>query len=77
VLVVIVIVYTPIVARVVRSVVLSIRSKRLSKQPVAGGKTKSHSAREILPSTLPALTVEAALRFSYAIFLVASLGSWG
>ena len=33
--------------------------------------------REILPSVLPALTVEASLRFSYAIFLVASLGFLG
>ena len=33
--------------------------------------------REILPSVIPALAVEAALRFSYAIFLVASLGFLG
>jgi peptide/nickel transport system permease protein len=33
--------------------------------------------REIFPSVTPALTVEAALRFSYAIFLVASLGFLG
>jgi len=33
--------------------------------------------REILPSALPPLAVEAALRFSYAIFLVASLGFLG
>jgi peptide/nickel transport system permease protein len=33
--------------------------------------------REMLPSVLPALAVEAALRFSYAIFLVASLGFLG
>jgi peptide/nickel transport system permease protein len=30
-----------------------------------------------LPSALPSLAVEAALRFSYAIFLVASLGFLG
>ena len=33
--------------------------------------------REIFPSTLPALSVESALRFSYAIFLVSSLGFLG
>jgi peptide/nickel transport system permease protein len=33
--------------------------------------------REILPSVLPTLSVESALRFSYAIFLVASLGFLG
>ena len=33
--------------------------------------------REILPSVMLALTVESALRFSYAIFLVASLGFLG
>jgi peptide/nickel transport system permease protein len=33
--------------------------------------------REIFPSVVPVLAVEAALRFSYAIFLVASLGFLG
>ena len=33
--------------------------------------------REIFPSVVPALVVEASLRFSYAIFLVASLGFLG
>lgn len=78
VLVVIVIVYTPIVARVVRSVVLSLRHKAFVEAARLQGETQSSILlREILPSTLPALTVEAALRFSYAIFLVASLGFLG
>jgi peptide/nickel transport system permease protein len=78
VLIVILVVYTPIVARVVRSVVLSTKSRafveaaRLQGEPLA-----RLLFREILPSALPALTVEAALRFSYAIFLVASLGFLG
>jgi peptide/nickel transport system permease protein len=77
-LVVIVVVYTPIVARVVRSVVLNTKSKafveaaRLQGEPLA-----RILFREILPSVLPALAVESALRFSYAIFLVASLGFLG
>lgn len=75
---VIVVVYTPIVARVVRSVVLTVKSRgfveaaRLQGEPVL-----AILFREILPSVLPALAVEAALRFSYAIFLVASLGFLG
>lgn len=78
VLIVIVIVYTPIVARVVRSVVLSVKTlefvevARLQGEPLV-----SILFREILPSVLPALAVESALRFSYAIFLVASLGFLG
>jgi len=78
VLIVIVIVYTPIVTRVVRSVVLSVKSKGF----VEAARVRDESLgyilfREIFPSTLPALAVEGALRFSYAIFLVASLGFLG
>jgi peptide/nickel transport system permease protein len=77
-LIVIVIVYTPIIARVVRSVVLSIKTMGF----VEASRTQGESLpwilyRVILPSVTPALTVEAALRFSYAIFLVASLGFLG
>lgn len=75
---VIVVVYTPIVARVVRSVVLSVKTKGyIEAARVQGESTGYLLFREILPSTLPALAVEAALRFSYAIFLVASLGFLG
>ena len=78
VLVVIMIVYTPIVARVVRSTVLAIRSKAYVEAARLQGERQIHILyREILPSTLPALTVEVALRFSYAIFLIASLGFLG
>lgn len=78
VLIVIAVAYTPIVARVVRSVVLSVKHKGF----VASARVQGESAwyllfREIFPSTLPALTVEGSLRFSYAIFLVASLGFLG
>jgi peptide/nickel transport system permease protein len=75
---VIVIVYTPIVARVVRSVVLSVKPKGFVEAARVQGESVFHILfREILPSVLPALAVEAALRFSYAIFLVASLGFLG
>ncbi len=78
VLIVIVVVYTPIIARVVRSVVLSVKTKGFVESArLQGESTGWILFREILPSVLPALSVEAALRFSYAIFLVASLGFLG
>lgn len=78
VLIVIVIVYTPIVARVVRSVVLAVKNKGFVEAARTQGEPLGRILfREILPSVLPSLAVEAALRFSYAIFLVASLGFLG
>lgn len=78
VLLVIVIVYTPIVARVVRSVVLGVKERGFVEAARMRGEPTAYVlGREILPSVLPALAVEAALRFSYAIFLVASLGFLG
>lgn len=77
-LIVIVIVYTPIVARVVRSVVLSVKTRGFVEAARLRGERLGFILfREILPSVIPALAVEAALRFSYAIFLVASLGFLG
>lgn len=78
VLLVIIIVYTPIVSRVVRSVVLSVRKRGFIEAARLRGENLPYILfRELLPSVLPALAVEAALRFSYAIFLVASLGFLG
>jgi peptide/nickel transport system permease protein len=78
VMIVIVVVYTPIVTRVVRSVVLSVKSRGFVEAAQVQGESLAYILfREIFPSTLPALAVEAALRFSYAIFLVASLGFLG
>jgi peptide/nickel transport system permease protein len=78
VMLVIVVVYTPIVARVVRSVVLTVKTKGFVEAARVQGESLGRILfREILPSVLPALAVEAALRFSYAIFLVASLGFLG
>lgn len=75
---VIIIAYTPIVARVVRSVVLDVKAKEfIAAARMQGEATHYILLREILPSVLPALAVEGALRFSYAIFLVASLGFLG
>jgi peptide/nickel transport system permease protein len=78
VLLVIVLVYTPIVARVVRSVVLPVKTRGYVEAARLQGESLGRILfREILPAALPALAVEAALRFSYAIFLVASLGFLG
>jgi len=75
---VIAVAYTPIVARVVRSVVLGTKARGfVDAARLQGESTAYILAREILPSVLPALAVEAALRFAYAIFLVASLGFLG
>lgn len=77
-IVVIVLLYTPIVARVVRSATLNIRAAGYIEAARLRGESTGHILfREILPGVLPALTVEAALRFSYAIFLTASLGFLG
>lgn len=77
-LIVLVIVYTPIVARVVRSVVLSLKTRGFVEAARLQGESQAFILiQEILPSVLPTLAVETALRFSYAIFLVASLGFLG
>ena len=77
-LIVLVIVYTPIVARVVRSVVLSLKTRGFIEAARLQGESQTFIiTQEILPSVLPTLAVETALRFSYAIFLVASLGFLG
>ena len=77
-IIVIVLLYTPIVARVVRSAALSVRSAGyIEAARLRGESTLFILFREILPSVLPALIVEASLRFSYAIFLTASLGFLG
>jgi peptide/nickel transport system permease protein len=76
--IVIVLLYLPIVARVMRSATLNVRSAGfIEAARLRGEPTVYILFREILPSVLPALAVEAALRFSYAIFLTASLGFLG
>lgn len=76
--VVIVLLYTPIVARVIRSAALGLRSAGYVEIARLRGESTAYILfREILPGVLPALAVEGALRFSYAIFLTASLGFLG
>ncbi len=75
---VLIIVYAPIVARVVRSNVLEIKTRGFVEAAQLRGESRFYILfREILPSVIPALVVEASLRFSYGIFLVASLGFLG
>lgn len=76
--IVIVLLYTPIVTRVIRSATLGLRdSGYVEAAKLRGEKVSFILFREILPGVMPALIVEASLRFSYAIFLVASLGFLG
>lgn len=70
--------YIPMVARVVRSVVLDIKTREYIEAAKVRGESSAYILfREILPNVLPPLAVEASMRFSYAIFLVASLGFLG
>lgn len=76
--IVIVLLYTPIVARVVRSATLGLRDQGFVEAARLRGESTAYVLfRELLPGVLPALVVEGALRFSYAIFLTASLGFLG
>ena len=70
--------YVPMVARVVRSMVLDLKSKEFVEAAHARGEKRSYILfREILPNSLPPLLVQASMRFSYSIFLIASLGFLG
>ena len=77
-IIVIILLYTPIVTRVIRSATLGLRDSGYVEAAKLRGESVWYILfREILPGVLPALIVEASLRFSYAIFLVASLGFLG
>ena len=70
--------YIPMVSRVVRSVVLDLKTRQFVEAAKLRGESSGYIMfREILPNVLPPLAVEASMRFSYAIFLVASLGFLG
>lgn len=75
---VIVLIYVPIISRVARSATLSVRDRGYIEEARLRGEGTLHILiRQIMPSVLPALVVEAALRLSYAIILVTSLGFLG
>lgn len=70
--------YIPMVARVVRSVVLELKTRQFVEAARLRGESSLYILyKEILPNVLPHLAVEASMRFSYSIFLVASLGFLG
>lgn len=70
--------YIPMVGRVVRSVVLDLKTREFVEAAKLRGESSWYIMfREILPNAWPPLAVEASMRFSYAIFLVASLGFLG
>ena len=75
---VVVILYIPMVSRVVRSVVLDLKTKEFVEAAKVRGETGLFIMfREILPNATAPLIVESAARFSYSIFLIASLGFLG
>lgn len=75
---VVAILYVPVLARVTRSMVLDIKTKEFVEAAITRGEGKFYILfREILPNAIAPLLVELAMRFSYAIFLVASLGFLG
>jgi peptide/nickel transport system permease protein len=75
---VVVVLYIPMVSRVVRSVVLDLKTKEFIEAAKVRGETALFIMfREILPNATAPLVVEAAARFSYSIFLIASLGFLG
>jgi peptide/nickel transport system permease protein len=78
VVVVVALLYVPMVGRVVRSVVLDMKTKEYVEAAKVRGESDSYIMfREILPNATAPLIVEAAARFSYSIFLIASLGFLG
>lgn len=72
------IVNTPRVARVMRSVTLSIKEAEFVQNAKLRGENSAYIVfQEILPNTLPTLAVEMSVRLSYAVLLVSSLGFLG
>jgi peptide/nickel transport system permease protein len=72
------IVFAPRVARVMRSVVLDLRSREFVQAARLRGESGLYvMGREILPNTLAPLVVEGSIRLSYAILIVGTLGFLG
>ena len=73
-----VIVFTPLVARVVRSAVLPLAGREfIAAARLRGERGPAIMVRELLPNLLGVLAVEGSIRLGYAIFLIASLGFLG
>ncbi|MGA2614088.1 MAG: ABC transporter permease [Spirochaetia bacterium] len=77
-LLVISVLYVPMLARLARSTVLDLRTKEFVEAArIRGERDLVILFREILPNALGPILVEVSVRFSYSIFLVASLGFLG
>jgi len=72
------IVFTPRVARVMRSSTLALKTLEFVQSARMRGESQAYIVfREILPNALPVLAVEASVRLSYAILMASSLGFLG
>ncbi|MBI4312170.1 MAG: ABC transporter permease [Chloroflexi bacterium] len=72
------VVFMPRVARILRSATLSIKTLEFVQNARLRGESSAYIIfREILPNTIPVLTVEASVRLSFAILLASSLGFLG
>lgn len=72
------VVFTPQISRVMRSITLALKEMEFVQSARLRGESEYFIVfREILPNVMPTLGVEASVRLSYAILLVASLGFLG
>jgi peptide/nickel transport system permease protein len=77
-LLVVTVLYVPMLARLARSMVLDLKTKEFVEAArIRGERDSVILFREILPNAMAPLLVEMSVRFSYSIFLVASLGFLG
>ena len=77
-LLVVSVLYVPMLARLARGMVLDLKTREfIEAARIRGERGAVILFREILPNALAPLLVEMSVRFSYAIFLVASLGFLG
>jgi peptide/nickel transport system permease protein len=77
-LLVVTVLYVPMLARLARSMVLDLKTKEFVEAArIRGERDVVILFREILPNAMAPILVEMSVRFSYSIFLVASLGFLG
>ena len=70
--------FTPGMARIARSAVLSVRTREFVQAAVARGESRLYiMVAEVLPNSVGPLIVEATIRVSFAIMLGATLGFLG
>jgi peptide/nickel transport system permease protein len=70
--------FTPGLARIARSAVLSVRTRDYVQAAIARGESRAYVVlREVLPNAIGPIIVEATIRVSFAIMLGATLGFLG